>query len=654
MDIPIPGMPSMSVPSLGILGSPGPTKSSAYLNKDILTSVSSESALASLGLPIPSFDELLGSTEAFGRNSGIKALMKNCAGNISYGVVSISFSRSKNNPDQKCTINIVGPLPSHTRAGSWIIASIAVSANGTSDLMPKFIGQIHTVNTEYNVMSNGAIVLRSTISVSSWSNLLLSPVIFDMRSGSGVGMNTPIMNVQQNDIVGLAELIEITEANINPYEFAQLCLSMVGCLNASAYADPTIERIYRAASSMPEIPKDLLGRLQFSGKDSRDAFAKGLISIITGRQVPVLAGQLDLVNNWDGFFSEGKVTFSDFEKSYTDFADDRTLQPYASDMPLMAQIQHGSIWSLIASNCDPQVNEIYTDIFYEKTSSGFITPKLSLIIRGRPFKTKAAEAMCYEAEDEPAPADKKQVWGSALIEGESPSLWKDLASALSGKVPMLGEFVKKPSASKSKEKNSMYDSWNYYEDIPRITLDSALIVGMNITNTFMSSPTLFTLGESGGPDNLKDTDLTKWAVLYTKRHDAETLRFGTHYKSLVTQYFYADGHGAGGVDWFFCFAGLSRVWDGFNYRTASGVLRIKDPGLPLSVGFNLQFTITGVTYVVHIESIDTSFSMDESGNKTTMTSIQFSRMMQLTPEGSLEFCPAYKWADLWHNAPPTT
>ena len=97
---------------------------------------------------------------------------------------------------------------------------------------------------------------------------------------------------------------------------------------------------------------------------------------------------------------------------------------------------------------------------------------------------------------------------------------------------------------------------------------------------------------------------------------------------------------------------LFRVWEGYNYRTASGTIRIKDPGLPITIGFNIRFNISGTVFVAQIESLDTSFSIDPKGNKSTITTIHFSRLMQEDEDDShaLVFCPAERFADLWGDA----
>jgi hypothetical protein len=88
---------------------------------------------------------------------------------------------------------------------------------------------------------------------------------------------------------------------------------------------------------------------------------------------------------------------------------------------------------------------------------------------------------------------------------------------------------------------------------------------------------------------------------------------------------------------------------------ASGSMRLKDPGIPLSVGFNLQFDISNkagnTSFVVHIDSVSTTFQMMPDGQKITTTEISFSRMMQTQSAGSvdLKFCPAGTWGDMWHN-----
>ena len=661
--------------SVGALGVAGDVNKNAYLNKDILTSLSSMSFLGSLGLRLPSGSASLSELQtAFEQNvfaemdanyvGGLKWLLDNADG-VSYGIVSISFSRAKFVANQQCTIVVVGPLPSHTVAGSWVIASIAISDKRASDVMPKFIGQIQMVSTDYAVMSSGAVVLRSTITVSSWSNLLLSPVVFDLRAGKGVVDSQPVVAILGtqsaggSNPMGLNDILKSAKMVFNPYQSAKFFLSLLGVINASSSLSTDTSTLFRSAASMPEMPRAFLDRIGFY-EDSKTAFANGLVKIIAGRQNEVIAPSIP--NDWDGTFgSTSGVDWSKFVSSYDDFSSSPDKQASMANVLTVAQISNASIWSIITERCDPTLNEVYTDIFYD-VSNGFVQPRLAIVVRGKPFRSSAAEKMCFNSASVPTKPDEKPVTGSIL--NAQPKInsfpinvsdFTSLPAEMETSEAALGEFaatINTEPLPPIKSCVGVYKTWNKYEKIPRIQLDAALIIGMHISNTFLVSPTLFTLGFDGMPERLQGKNV-EYLSFQTQRHDAEMLRFGSNVRKVTTQYmFLQDPSGADTFPWFAAIGYLNRVWDGFTYRTANGTINIKDPGLALSIGFNLQFTITGVNYIVHIESLDTSFSIDANGSKSTTTTIHFSRMMQineLTKE--MEFCPMYKWGDLWNNAP---
>lgn len=648
--------------SVGVLGQPsGGVSDQAYMNNDILTSMTTESGLSALGIKSKLPIKIPGSSEDGDVNS-LKWASEHYKSNMSSGVISISFRRDKQNANQQCTIGIVGPLPHRTRIGSWVIVSLIKAGSGIADATPKFIGQIFNVSTEYSTLQSGAVVSRSSVNVSSWSNLLLSRLAFDMRSGAAMVDGSPAVQMMSsmvdagvmNQSLGLDFYTDASKLQLNPYQSAKYFLSLIGLIGQSGFNKPE-QKLFRSSACMPQMPKKFAERLGWNN-DNKEAFSLGFVKVIAGR---LNDKSLDLGSGWDGFFDD-KNTFDSYVKKFDDYEGKNNLQPYLPNMATVAQVRQASVWELVTSYCDPQLNEVFTDIFYEKTSNGCIKSYLALVVRGRPYKTKAAENQVFGADVKTTKVAEKPASGNDIVTSQSPSsidpvgMGKDFikgaaSDAVSGAISGALSGV----SGSDQEQNAIYKTWDSFENIPRINLDSTLILGITINNTFTTSPNLFQLGYYGVSPELISKFYTNYLSYYLKRHDAEMLRFGSIQSTMFSQYCFLENEmGTDSFSWFTAMAGLQRVWDGCNYRTASGSIKIKDPGIPLTIGFNIRFEISGIIYVAQIESVETNFSIDPRGVKTTNTMIQYSRLMQEKENGSSElvFCPASRFGDLWNDS----
>jgi hypothetical protein len=663
--------------SFGKMGTGGGATNYAYLDKDILTSIQ-QSALNKFGAAGKALKNL------FGAASGAKASEKQgfsdafeAYGDVkrrSSGVVSIHFSRGKNKVDNKCTITVVGPLPAHTRSGNWVIVSSIHASDEALSSIPRFMGQIQQIDTEYNVLSSGSIVLRSTITVNEWSNLFLTPIVFDMRTAAG------FMNSSPSSIPSLAgvlaggvgesydEYLKALQQNLNPYTAAKYFLKMIGLINELGGITLNEKSPYKTAASMPDLPKSFLERLGHSGSTA-EVFSKGFVKIITGRvKDPSVLEPVSYKGLWSGFFSEKTLTFDNYMKSYSDFKGEDKLQPVASGITSLAQIGNQSVWDLVQSTIDPQFNEAFTDMYYEIDGEGNIGTNLAVVVRGKMFKTKSAEEAAFDNDNGPT-EPKISIYGNSMIsemnkppfrfgqESESTSdpaanfskmaenALKDIAAEKTMKAMTKMSSIKAWGSS-----NAIYPTWNYYEDIPRIYVDGSLITGMTLSNTFMTTPNLFFLGYSGSPDRLLTATMIDFSCMGSKRHNGEMLRFGSNIIRILTKFLHLPSGGNTVPDhWYETMMKLIRVWDGYNYRMASGVIRIKDPGIPLSIGMNIQFDLSGEFYVAHIDGIDVTFMITPDGVKSTQTSIRFSRLMKDDGNGRLKFCAASMFGDLWQN-----
>lgn len=647
-----------------------------FLDIDILTTLTqlnTVDALASLAT--------FGSSNA----SDLKSVFEG-GSNVSSGVTSIDFARSKTGIDTKCSITVVGPLPSHTRSGNWIIvSSLESKSEGDSILLPRFIGQIQQIDTQYTVLSNGAIVLRNSIIASEWSHFLTTPIVWDLRSRAGFSDSQKLelssfVNAIGADSKGIIEqFVDVTYTILNPYTAAKTYLSLIGLANSASFNggpdSPENNELYKTASTFPAVPDKLLRRMGFPNTvTSTDAFATGFVQIIAGRQEEA---NPSMVDGWDGFFrssgldgdlgfsalseamdvdSSNSISLSSYVNSFNDFKGDGENQPYSAEFATIFQAGRGmSIWSAIQSECDPSLNEFYTDMYYDVNEDNQIRARPVLVVKGKSFRTKAAEAACFDNATEPTEVPEASPTGTAFVDTVSGS--KDPLGSLTSiiAIPTLSLPVTKPAYG-----SPAYQTWNRYEDLPRIQVDSSLITGLQLSNSCVVSPNLFFVTVTGDALNQVSSQEVAAKSMFAQRHNAEALRFGSITRNVSSSYLFSGGNSAA-KQWFETIANLNRVWDGYTYRMASGTLSLKDPGIPFSVGFNMQFSIpnkaskdgtaSSTDFVVHIEAISTSFQILPDGQKVTSTNIGFSHMMQVVEGDSieLEFCPMSTWGDMWHN-----
>jgi len=645
-----------------------------FLDTDILTTLTKKSAIKAVSQFMPPSN----------RDSADLSAVFEGGQNVSSGVTGLEFSRSKSGIDAKCHITVVGPLPSHTRSGNWIIvSSLEVRQSGESFVLPRFIGQIQQIDTEYTVLQNGAIVLRNSIVASEWSHFLTTPVVWDLRTRMGlmdsgaVEMST-FLSSMSGTASDVAPFLDVAFTNVNPYQAAKQFLILLGLANSSSFGEDSgsgpQNELYKTSSTMPAVPDKLLRRMGFDESvKSSNAFVTGFVQVLAGRQESPIP---EMIDGWDGFFrssgatdslnvgalvttdiGDDSISLNNYINSFTDFEGDGENQPSQPDFTSIIQASRGgSVWSAIQSWCDPSLNEFYTDMYYDVNESGQIRARPVLVVRGKSFRTKAAEAACFDNDTEPTETPEKSPTGTAFIEDLNSGIdpLASLTSLIPSALPDSVTFTKPAYGSPS------YQTWNRYEDLPRIQVDSSLITGISLSNSCVVSPNLFFVNVTGAALNHVASIETAAQSMFAKRHNSEALRFGSITRNVSSSFVFTEGDSSA-MGWFETIANLNRVWDGYTYRMASGTLRLKDPGIPFSIGFNVQFSIpnkadkdgkaSSTDFVVHIETISTSFQILPDGQKVTSTNIGFSHMMQVTEDDAieLEFCPMSTWGDMWHN-----
>jgi hypothetical protein len=402
---------------------------------------------------------------------------------------------------------------------------------------------------------------------------------------------------------------EVCTKSFNPYLAAEAFLYMVSGLNENNVGPDSVTS-WGLSTTMPDIPKTLLERLGWVVSDSppastglgstgmtvsdtppinpRTAFRDGFAVVIAGRQS-------DSVNNdgdWNGIFEDGGI--EEFKAFHENYEGNKVLQPDCANISSIAQIGDRSVWDLINGHCDPSMNDIFTDILYESDTDGNIMARPAIFVRGKPFRTVAAEKLVP---------------------------WKEYDG--------LDVFM---------------DSWTLYDDVPRVRVDSTLITTMNISNS-STGLSNYLRAEYTVTGELQDQSQNKEiCMIEAARFEGSMRRFGGQQFSIQSRYYNAEDPRlwAAGKVW------LGASWELDAYRTASGSITVKDYSLPVSVGMNIQFTVGKYELVAHVEQVAASFIIDEAGNRYSSQTIGFSRLMAINPAtDELDFLPPGAFADIF-------
>jgi hypothetical protein len=83
---------------------------------------------------------------------------------------------------------------------------------------------------------------------------------------------------------------------------------------------------------------------------------------------------------------------------------------------------------------------------------------------------------------------------------------------------------------------------------------------------------------------------------------------------------------------------------------ATGMITLRDDNVPVTCGFNVQFTMGLFEIVGHVESFDISFVVHPNGQYETTATVQLSRIVH-DFEGQLEFIPPDSMANLLTDTP---
>jgi hypothetical protein len=527
---------------------------------------------------------------------------------IAKGLISVSVARSKASVEGKCSFFFVGKIPEGLYPGAWILAT-SISRSNKKELI-RFVGQVTTVETNFQKQEDGTFVTSVRVTAREWSSILKMPVRYDIDSIQAAAQSSALGAVSSSasllDAKNPAQHIEqAIRDSFDPFELAQLFLKLIGAMNEPDTL-PKVKstgdvKFPDVALTTPKPPYQLIKRLQNQSKSgfgsllSESAFGTPsnnpftqMVSVITGAHtVPFLND-----GQWDGIFRSqtGSLSFfKDLMKSGYIPGSKPAVMGAAALMQLGAPV-----WDLITAYCEPSVNDFYTDILYEENSAGDVISTPCIVLRDKPF----------------------------LMNSVKPLLNSDAVTLVS------------------------LSAWSLYDNVPRIRMPSGAITDITLHNTFQNSFNYIRVEPViGGIDETTNKSLA--AVNGVVRRSPEMERFGGIEHFVTTNFlgmtFPAlpspiNIPGVGGntvgnseffVGWFKQLKALSQAWHSFDYRMASGSLRIKDDNFAISLGFNMEFQFGNISLVGHVEAVNIDFMIDPiSGLEQTHMTVSLSKIVE--------------------------
>ena len=535
---------------------------------------------------------------------------------ISLGLKSLSFTRSKESPSNAASVTMIGKVPSQMFPGVW--CCLTTLDPNTNKKRVKFIGQIATASYSYQTQATGNVTTVSTFTIREWSSCLhtavrmdsltVSQSMFDLNSASSVTFVQEVTGFIGEDIAK-----KITSATYNPFLLATLILQMLGAIseNNSLNQIPALAKkgYYEVASRFPTIPPALLKRLGLSGTksivagaiggffggnpssptNSLNSFANGFVKFINGIRIGETDPKLS-DGTWDGVFgSNGAEGLDDYQTEYTT---DNTGRPVSSSIGFLMSMNQAA-WEMLTTYCDPSFNEFFTDIYYEIDEDGNERSQPVFVFRDKPY---------------------------------------------------LLDIIKKQIPNPDLNKFSSFDN------LPRTKIDSRAVLGFNFSNTILNSANLVRVDWS---DTWNDKDYAKTAS-YANGYNLllpEMLRFGGNEKTAHVNFaIFANNtdkvesatailseHTSSVAQWWAAARDVLVAWTAYDYRFGAGTLTLKDYNIAVSVGNNVEFQVGNFTLVGHIESMVFSAEMDTKGGVQNTLRLILSKIVQKNKDGNLVF-----------------
>lgn len=531
------------------------------------------------------------------------------------GLKRISIARNKATPDAKCSLTFVGAMPKSIYIGVWVIVtSVSTEKNGERKALPRFIGQVESVDVTYQMRADGLLTQVNNISIREWSAILKYAVRFDRNSLAANAFQTGSQSAL-NDIAGGAilgqnapvkQLTDLVNKTYNPLGLAQTIIDLMGALNpADAFPGLTVgsTTLPTIALTAPSVPAGVLARIRAqqggspvnSPLNPKSPFQSGFTTTISGSHSTPSHNS----GEWDGVFETQGI--DKLKKNMQDAYVNNPMKPSANGIG--AILQSGlAAWDNITSYCEPLVFEYYTDIWYERAGNSIIA-KPVIVMRDKPFAIDAIAA--------------------------------------------------------TRPKYSNIKKYSLYDNVPRIRIPKNNITGFRVNNNLANSPNYVIIDYT---NQSTGSNQAKWEAVAKsiERLDPEMRRFGGHElqgKALFLGYTGEDtssgiaNFGGGATDsyieWYETLRDLMVTWHSYDYQMGSGVLQVKDDNFAVSVGFNVAFEFGAYTLVGHVNSFSLEYSIDENGMGSSNMQIEMSKIVQQTESGKLNTMAPEAWGDLF-------
>lgn len=494
------------------------------------------------------------------------------------GILSLQLHRSKDNPYGVCDFNFFGPIPTGLFIGNWVLVRSFNGMNPHDSGVVRFFGQIYNLKTSYQVNpSTGGLSQYTMVTIREWSFLYSVPVRYDSYAFLNTIQDPNIKFVAQAKTLAKEDsknirFEELGKINTDPFQFCAMVLAWIGALSKTGLK--TIEsgdsysknfvgaslgdvKLPDVALLMPKIPQKLL-------KDLGVTDAEELKNPFRGDFVKQVFGVLDKpIAEFDqdsGVF-KGDV----IQKSYTQ-AKKRPAYPN-----IMSIFVNGeSAWQLLTQNCDPFINEVFTDLYYYKGADGKVITRPLVMFRDKPF----------------------------LLDGVK---YNETFSA----------------------------NWSAYDMLPRTTIKGEQIERLDIDHTFTDSPNYFRVQYVADGILQSDQERVRADINSTIRLPAEMLRYGGQTSYIQTPFMSTDGGFL--PDWYKDLSTLHSYWEGLRYMTPKAQLVIRDTNTCYTVGMNVRFPLGGNVFVGHLMGFSITYSRNSEGTHRTTTVLNLDRLVVEDP-----------------------
>jgi hypothetical protein len=530
------------------------------------------------------------------------------------GVHYLNFSRSKN-IGGNCEIDLFGAVHPSVKVGDWIVVKNSSSgeftdANFRTHGITKFIGQIHSINTNFFADADG--ILRKTIklSVREWSHVLHVPVRYDEFANTATNNLGAVSALQQATTNFQADnrqdvFLRLAYSSLNPFELVKMLLVLVGALSRNQSKIPGIDKRNEIATRLPRIPAALAADhvllFQETGVsnvvepefDAESPWGTGFVWPLLGAQrwggkTNIDSSALNASDWWDGV----ELDATGRPSTYTNVMSYTTGASFAE----AAQNEAAMLGDF----------ELYTDLGYAQDSSGDVKCFPTFVFRDKPLSFKR--------------------------------LWtEDKANKLEQEIP-----------------------WTYLDYIPRTTIPLSHVVNINMTTSFTSAPNYTRLNV----DNTVVLNTVANSQSYqegTKTNLASQYRFGGMQREMILRKQVLGDTSDKSEDqkrtalnrvlsYVSCAASKMANFYHYNFLFPRASVEIKDDEFTVVVGQMIRIPLGGErpAMVGQVESVQFSLKVGGDGKQEQKTIVELSSVScESEPFGELIPLPPRAAHDLF-------